>query len=155
MDLLAHLVVGVWLYTKYKQMIVIPLAMIFDVDHLLGYVYDKRKNVRKLPKVIHLAYRPRSWFHSLTGMFLVALPLLPFFQWQVVITPLASHLFLDMLDKSGLFIFPPLTWKKIRGALPVGYLPEDPMYMKKHKRSHIPSIIVIIAVAILGMLKMI
>jgi len=156
MDLLAHFVVGLWLYSHYQYPLVVLLSVIPDIDHLVGYIYDRRKKTEiKLPKLIHLAYRPRSWFHSFTGVLIIGLPLLIYFPWYVVFIPLLFHMFLDMLDKEGIYILPPFISKRIRGALPVGYLPEDPSYMKKHKRSHLPSILVILAIAILSLLRLI
>jgi membrane-bound metal-dependent hydrolase YbcI (DUF457 family) len=153
-DLIAHFVVGLWLYKYYPNPVVVILAAIPDADHLLGYFYDRWNHKRiEIPKLLHLAYRPRSWVHSILGMFVIGLPLLFFFPWRIIFVPLFSHLLLDALDKQGVYIIPKLTKLKIRGKLPVGYLPEDPEYMLKHKRSHIPSILLIIAIAVLRLMN--
>lgn len=161
MDLIAHLVFGFWLYIKLGNPWSILLSCIMDVDHLLGYLYDRRKEslikihydklieeIFEKPydkkRLLHLSYRPRTWFHSIFGVFLFSLVLTPFLSLSIAFIPLFSHLLLDAMDKNGIYILPPFTKRKVRGALPVGYLIEDPKYLVRHKRSHIPSLILII-----------
>jgi len=152
MDLLAHLIFSFWVSLHVGNVWAIFLGTIMDIDHLLGYIYDRRKKrYIEIPKLLHLAYRPRTWLHSFTGILLLSIPLLPFLPITVVFIPILSHLLLDILDKSGISIFPPFLKKKVRGALPVGYLIEDPSYLRRHKRSHIASLI-LIAIVILLML---
>ena len=150
MDLLAHLIVGIWLYQHFGNFWTIFLSVIIDIDHFLGYIYDRRKKRHiEIPKLLHLAYRPRSWLHSFTGLLLFSIPLSFFLPPTIAFLPLFSHLMLDMLDKSGISIFPPFLKKKIKGALPVGYLIEDPTYLRRHRRSHIASFILIAIVILL------
>lgn len=150
MDLIAHFVFGLWIYQDLGSVWTIFLSCITDIDHLLGYIYDRRKKpFIQIPKLLHLAYRPRSWFHSFTGILVVSIPLTFFLPSPIVFLPLFSHLLLDALDKNGISILPPFLKKRVRGALPVGYLIEDPSYLKRHKRSHVPSLILIITVTLL------
>ena len=150
MDLIAHFVFGIWLAKKFQNFWAIFLSCIIDIDHFFGYIYDKRKKQRiEIPSILHLAYRPRSWLHSFTGVLILSIPFLLFLPSDLVFISLLSHLFFDLLDKNGIFLFPPLLNKKIRGRLPVGYLPEDSRYLKAHKRSHLPSILLIIFTGIL------
>ncbi|MEM7821565.1 MAG: metal-dependent hydrolase [Candidatus Aenigmatarchaeota archaeon] len=169
MDLLAHFAVGIWLYTKIENIAVPFLSCILDIDHILGYIYDKiegrKKEIhyekifeeffktRKKRIFLRLSYRPRTWIHSFFGVFLIGLFLTPFFGLEASFIPLISHILLDALDKNGVFLFPPLIKSKIRGALPVGYLAENPNYLIRHKRSHVPSLILIIIVTILILYK--
>jgi len=150
MDLIAHFVFGLWIYQDFGNIWIILLSCITDIDHLIGYIYDRRKKSSiQIPKLLHLAYRPRSWFHSFTGLLTVFIPLSFFLPTPVVLLPLLSHLLLDALDKNGISIFPPFLKKRIKGALPVGYLMEDPNYLKRHKRSHVPSLILIAIISLL------
>jgi len=150
MDLIAHFMVGLLFYRKFGSLVYIFLACAFDLDHVIGYFYDRRKKLRiELPPLLHLAYRPRSWLHSFTGLLLFSFLFSPFFPAHLVVTSLFSHLLLDMVDKSGVFIFPPLIKEKVRGILPVGYFLEDPKYLKRHKRSHIPSLVLTLIVGLL------
>jgi len=140
-DLIAHFVFGLWLSGKFGGVWTILFSCITDIDHLIGYIYDKRKKrVIEMPKLLHLAYRPRSWLHSFTGV-LFFLPLLFVFDWKTIFIPLLLHLLFDSLDKYGISIFPPFTNKRLKGILPVGYLVEEPRFLELHKRSHIPSLI--------------
>ncbi|MDI6798910.1 MAG: hypothetical protein QMD12_02865 [Candidatus Aenigmarchaeota archaeon] len=145
MDLIAHFVFGLWLFKKSGNVWSIALSCVLDIDHILGYIYDKRKKrYIEIPSILHLAYRPRSWLHSITGALISALPFVFFLPMHIVLISLFSHLFFDLLDRNGILLFPPLLKKKIKGALPVGYLIEDPEYLKRHRRSHIPSLILIV-----------
>jgi len=89
--------------------------------------------------LLHLTYRPRTWLHSITGAAILSTILVYVFKFplKVVFFSFYIHLGMDMLDKTGIFILPPFIKRKIRGALPVGYLMEDPSYLQRHKRSHI------------------
>jgi membrane-bound metal-dependent hydrolase YbcI (DUF457 family) len=149
MDVLAHFVFGLWLYTKFNSLAVLPLSVILDIDHLIGFIYDKRKAKKiKIPSLLHLAYRPRSWLHSIIGILLIGLPLVPLLGLYPVLIPLLSHLLIDMLDKAGIYMFPPFTRMRVHGILPASYLPEENPSLKG-KRSHVPSIVLIVATAIL------
>ena len=150
MDLIAHLAFGLWLYKIFGNPWVIPLSCIIDIDHIFGYIYDKRnqKNV-EIPNLLHLAYRPRTWIHSITGALLLSLPLVFFLPWKIVLISIFSHIVLDSLDILGIYTFPPFTNRMIHGIFPVGYLLEDPNYLRLHKRSHIASIIFILLIALL------
>jgi len=132
------------------------MTCIFDIDHISGYIYDRRKQKQfNIPSIFGLAYRPRSWFHSVTG-FLILFSIFSFFvHWQVVFYSLFFHLLMDVIDKNGIFLLPPLITKRVRGALPVGYLMENPSYLEKHRRSHIPSLFLIISIAVLILLRII
>lgn len=144
MDLIAHFVFSLWLNTHYGNVWTIFLGTIIDIDHFLGYIYDRRnKRYIEIPKLLHLAYRPRSWMHSFTGILVLSIPSLLFLPANIAFIPLLSHLLLDALDKNGISIFPPFLKKRIKGALPVGYLIEDPTYLKRHRRSHIASFVLI------------
>jgi archaellum biogenesis protein FlaJ (TadC family) len=94
-----------------------------------------------LPRLLHLAYRPRSWLHSIVFILIISLFLSIFINWKVVFASTFSHIFLDSLDKSGIYILPILSKKRIKGILPVGYLPEESEHIKRHKRSHVASMI--------------
>jgi len=150
MDIIAHFMLGLWFWKKFANPWSLILSFIVDVDHILGYVYDRRnKKIIKFPKFLHLAFRERTWVHSLTGVFLISIPLLFFFPLEVVLVPLFSHLMLDMIDKNGIFTLPPFTSRKIQGVLPVGYLLESANHLKLYKRSHLPSLVLIILVSLL------
>jgi len=158
MDLIAHFVVGLAIAKKLGNPWAVFLSCLIDIDHAIGYIYDKRnKKNTIMPTLLHLAHRPRTWLHSISGAallivlfaYVVKLPL------PVVFYSFSIHIAIDALDKAGIYVFPPFTKRKIRGALPVGYLPEDPSYLQKHKRSHIPSILLILAVVVLVLLKLI
>lgn len=150
MDLIAHFVFGLWLYKISGNVWTIVLTCIIDIDHFLGYIYDRRKkHIIKVPSLLHLAFRPRSWLHSITGVLIISLPSIFFLPWHVVFISLFSHLILDSLDKGGIYLLPPFSKKMIRGILPMGYLIEDPNYLRLHKRSHIPSLILIVVMALL------
>ncbi|MEM5800476.1 MAG: hypothetical protein QXD54_02750 [Candidatus Aenigmatarchaeota archaeon] len=154
MDILAHFIVGLYLSIKFENYWPLFFSCIFDLDHVIGYLYDKRKKLPiEIPSLLHLAYRPRSWFHSILGLLIVSIPFLFFLPVELIFIPLFAHLFLDILDKNGIYILPPLIKKKIKGSLPVGYLLEDPSYLKTHKRSHIPSLLVSIIFVLLIILK--
>jgi len=154
MDIVAHVVFGFWLSTKLGTEWGIFFSAILDIDHLLGYLYDKRKKKTiEIPSLLHLAYRQRTWLHSIFGVFIITLVFIQFLDWRIVFFPLLFHLFLDAIDKIGIYILPPFTKKKIKGILPVGYLIEEPGYLKRHKRSHIPSIILIVLTIILILLN--
>jgi membrane-bound metal-dependent hydrolase YbcI (DUF457 family) len=155
MDFVAHFVVGLWLSIKIGNPIAIPLSVSFDIDHVIGFLYDKRKKMlTSIPNIFHFAYRPRSWLHSISGLMILfviavginATGLVNFnspVPYDIILFCLILHLLIDMLDKDGIHILPPITRKEIRGALPVGYLIEDPKYLTNHKRSHVPSLILI------------
>jgi len=151
MDLIAHFIFGLWLYKIFGNAWTIPLSCIIDIDHFLGYFYDRRKQKRiEIPNLLHLSYRPRTWVHSITGVLIIFLPLIFFSPWYIVLISLFSHIFLDSLDKLGIYILPPFTDRRmIHGVLPVGYLLEDPNYLRLHKRSHIPSILFILLISLL------
>jgi membrane-bound metal-dependent hydrolase YbcI (DUF457 family) len=154
MDAVAHFVFGLWLYQKIPSPIVIILSVILDVDHLLGFLYDKRKSrLAHLPSLLHLAYRPRSWLHSIAGILVIGLPLVPFYGFSTVFIPLLTHILIDMLDKAGVMLFFPFSHKYVHGILPASYLPEDQALARRHKASHLPSIVLIIIVAIMMFLK--
>ena len=149
MDLIAHFVFSIWLAQHCGNLWPILLGTIIDIDHVLGYIYDRRKKLRiEIPKLLHLAYRPRSWLHSFTGLLLISIPFLFFLPSNIVFVPILFHLLLDSLDKNGISILPPILKKKIRGVLPVGYLIEDSKYLERHRRSHIACFI-LIAISIL------
>jgi membrane-bound metal-dependent hydrolase YbcI (DUF457 family) len=151
MDVVAHFVFGLWLSRKVSP-VAVPFSVILDIDHVLGFLYDKiRKKNIKTPTLIHLAYRPRSWLHSLLGILIIGLPFYPFFGFFPVFIPLLTHLLIDMLDNSGVMLLFPFSFKHIHGILPASYLPEEAR--KRKKTSHIPSVILIIASAILIFLK--
>lgn len=158
MDLVAHFVMGLVIAKKLNNPWAVLLSCIIDIDHVIGYLYDRRKKkLMWIPNLLHIAHRPRTWLHSITGAAL----LIAFFTFSfnlpfpVVFFSFYIHLAMDMLDKNGIFVLPPLINRKIRGALPAGYLPEDPSYLKRHKRSHIPTILLILIVAVLVLLKLI
>ncbi len=154
MDLIAHLVFGFWVYRNFGIIWALPLSCILDIDHLIGYLYDKRRKTHwYLPDFVHLAYRPRTWLHSIGFVTLIAIPLMFVLPWYVVVISLYGHLFLDGLDRFGVYIFPPFISKRIHGALPVGYLLEDQNYLSHHKRSHFPSFIFIIALTLLMLMR--
>jgi hypothetical protein len=154
MDAIAHFAFGLWLYTKFHSPIVLPLSVVIDLDHVFGFLYDKRKSkVIEIPSLLYLAYRPRSWLHSITGLLAISLPLLPIFGSQAVFIPLAAHLLIDMADRAGIKILPPLINNRIKGILPASYLPEDATTIKRHKRSHVPSVALTVASLILIFLK--
>ena len=158
MDLVAHFVMGLAIAKKLNNPWAVLLSCIIDIDHVIGYLYDRRKKkFLFIPSLLHLAYRPRTWLHSITGAaLLAALSLFVFnLPFPVVFFSLYVHLAIDMLDKAGIYILPPLIKRKIKGALPVGYLMEDSGYLQRHKRSHIPSILLILIVAVLVLLKLI
>ena len=131
------------MFKTYKNFSLIILSCIFDIDHVIGYVYDRRKRIRlEIPKLYQLAYRPRSWFHSLP-VFVVLVVISSFFiDWKLAFIALASHLVMDASDKVGIWVFPFISKKKIRGSLPVSYLVENPKSLEKHKRGHVPSLAV-------------
>jgi hypothetical protein len=157
-DFLAHFVMGLWFYKETGMLETILLSISFDLDHIVGYFYDRRKQTNiNIPSVFRLAYRPRSWFHSFTGLILIALPAIFIFRLpvRVVLFPLVVHLLLDVIDKSGIYILPPFVKKKIHGILPVGFLLEDPDRLKRHKQSHIPSLILIVVIVVLSLLNIV
>ncbi|MEM5883024.1 MAG: hypothetical protein QXQ77_02170 [Candidatus Aenigmatarchaeota archaeon] len=154
MDAIAHFIVGLYLSIKFESYWPLFLSCVFDIDHIIGYFYDKRKKlILEIPSLLHLAYRPRSWFHSFSGLLIILIPFLPFLPLEIIFIPLFIHLFLDILDKNGIYILPPLIKKKIKGLLPVGYLMENPNYLRAHKRSHIPSLLISIIFVLLIILK--
>lgn len=147
MDLIAHFVMGLVLYKFTGNIWVIILSVILDLDHFVGFVYDKKKfRFTELSNLLHLAYRPRTQLlHSIVGILIIGAALSFFMPWTIAFGPLAIHLFLDSIDRAGIYLLPIGPKWQIRGVLPVGYLAENPSYIKKHKRSHIPSLILIIA----------
>ncbi|MEM5834490.1 MAG: hypothetical protein QXQ69_01415 [Candidatus Aenigmatarchaeota archaeon] len=154
MDILAHFALGLYLSFKFESYWPLFFSCIFDIDHIIGYFYDKRKKTLvEIPSFLHIAYRPRSWFHSFWGFLIVLVPFIFFLPLEIVAVPLILHLFLDLLDKNGIFTFPPIVRKKIKGHLPVGYLVEDPAYLKTHKRSHIPSLLASVIFFLLMILR--
>ncbi|MCS7105841.1 MAG: metal-dependent hydrolase [Candidatus Aenigmarchaeota archaeon] len=154
MDIIAHFIAGLYLSIKFENYWALFFGCIMDIDHVIGYLYDKRKKVKiEIPSLLHLAYRPRSWFHSLSGLLIVSIPFLFFLSPELIFIPLFIHLFLDLLDKNGIYILPPFIKRRIKGSLPVGYLIEDPTYLKTHKRSHIPSLLVSVIFLIFIILK--
>jgi len=155
MDAIAHFVFGLWLYQKLPSPTTIILSVILDIDHLLGFLYDKitRRMSVHLPSLLHLAYRPRSWLHSIAGILAISLPLIPFYGFSPVFIPLLAHLLIDMLDRAGVMLLFPFSRKYIHGILPASYLPEDEALTRRHKASHVPSIILIIISAIMIFLK--
>jgi len=158
MDLLAHFVMGLVIAKKLNNPWAVLLSCLIDIDHIIGYIYDRRKKkFLFMPSLLHIAYRPRTWLHSITGAalfaaFFIYVLHLPF---DVVFFSFYIHLAIDMLDKTGIYVLPPLIKRKVKGALPVGYLMEDSGYLQRHKRSHIPSILLILIVAVLVLLKLI
>ncbi|OYT42796.1 MAG: hypothetical protein B6U78_00125 [Candidatus Aenigmarchaeota archaeon ex4484_224] len=129
MDLTTHLAVGIFLYKVFGNPWLILLSVIFDFDHLFGYLYDSRKKIRlEIPKLYRLAYRPRSWFHSILMVPILAIIFLQIVPWKQSVLALTIHLLLDMPDREGIYIVPFLSKKKIRGPLPVAY------YIKHEKR---------------------
>ncbi len=154
MDAIAHFVFGLWLYQKIPLPTTIILSVILDIDHLLGFLHDKRKSrFIHLPSLLHLAYRPRSWLHSIAGILVISLPLTPFYGFFPVFIPLLAHLLIDMLDRAGVMLLFPFFRKYVHGILPASYLPEDEALARRHKASHIPSIILIIISAVMIFLK--
>jgi len=154
MDAVAHFVFGLWLYQKLHSPVVILLSVILDVDHVLGFLYDRRKRKRiEIPSLLHLAYRPRSWLHTIAGIIVIGLPLVPFYGLPTVFIPLLAHLLIDMLDRAGVMLLFPLSRKYIRGILPASYLSENNILTRRHKASHIPSIILIVVAAVMIFLK--
>ncbi|MGC8812439.1 MAG: metal-dependent hydrolase [Candidatus Aenigmatarchaeota archaeon] len=154
MDILAHFMVGLYLGIRFGSYWPIFFSCILDIDHIIGYFYDRRKKIMaEIPSLLHLAYRPRSWFHSIFGLLILSTSFALFLPLELYLVPLFIHLFLDLLDKDGIYIFPPFIKKKIKGSLPVGYLVEDPNYLKAHKRSHIPSLLTTIFFFLLIVLK--
>ena len=146
MDLIAHFIIGLVLYRFTGNIFAIPLTVILDFDHFLGFVYDKKKiKFNGLPHIMHLAYRPRTRMHNLIATLLFGVFLSFFMPWKIAFIPLLLHLFFDSLDKSGIYLLPFGPKWKIKGILPVGYLIDKPEDVHKHKRSHIPSLIVMIA----------
>jgi hypothetical protein len=145
MDILAHFIVGLYLSIKFESYWPIFFSCILDIDHVIGYFYDRRKKIlTEIPSLLHLAYRPRSWFHSILGLLILFIPFMFFLPLHLILIPLFLHFFLDLLDKSGVYLFPPFIKRKIRGSLPVGYLVEDESSLKTHKRSHIPSLLTLL-----------
>lgn len=143
MDLTVHFLVGILIFKLTGNIFAIPLSILPDLDHVIGYFYDKRKKRNiQMPKLLHIAYRPRSWLHSVFAVLILSLFFSLFIPWKVVFASLFSHILIDSLDKSGVYLLPYISKKKIRGILPVGYLEENPAYLKRHKRSHVPSMIV-------------
>jgi len=152
MDLIAHLSFGLWLYKQYGDFSAVISSIIFDLDHIIGFFYDRRKDVKiEIPKLYQFVYRKRSWFHSIA-----VLPILTFLfsfvcDWKIALIALTSHLLLDALDNSGIYILPYFSKKRIRGPLPPSYFIENPR-KKKTKGSHLPSIVVSILFLILILL---
>ena len=158
MDLLAHFVMGLWFYKETAMFETILLSIFFDLDHIAGYFYDRRRQTNiNIPNIFRIAYRPRSWFHSFTGLILIAVPAILIFKLpvRIVLFPLIVHLLLDVIDKNGIYLLPPLTRKRIHGILPVGFLLEEPDRLKRHKQSHVPSLILIVVIVVLSLLKII
>jgi hypothetical protein len=154
MDILAHFIIGLYFSIKFESYWPIFFSCIFDIDHIIGYFYDRRKKILiEIPSLLHIAYRPRSWFHSIFGLLILSVPFTLFLPLEIIFIPLLIHLFLDLLDKNGIYLFPPFIKKKIKGSLPVGYLVEDPSYLKRHKRSHIPSLLATLFFFLLIVLK--
>jgi len=157
-DFIAHFVLGLWFFKVSGDPITILLSIIMDFDHIVGYFYDRRKQtIINIPNIFRLSYRPRSWFHSFTGLLLISLPaiFLLGLPWKIIIFPLLAHLLLDVIDKNGIYLLPPIIKKRVHGILPVGFLLEDPERLKRHKKSHIPSLIFIIVIVILNLLNII
>ncbi len=153
MDILAHFIVGLYFSIKFESYWPIFFSCIFDIDHIIGYFYDRRKKILiEIPPLLHIAYRPRSWLHSIFGFLILSIPFTLFLPLHIIFIPLLIHLFLDLLDRNGIYLFPFIK-KKIKGSLPVGYLIEDPSYLKRHKRSHIPSLLTTLFFFLLIILK--
>lgn len=139
----AHLIIGYWLFLKFGYWQVIPLAVIFDIDHLIGYIIRKRRNVSSpLTNMQTLFTHPRSWIHSLTGFLIFFLPSLIFVPWYAAASALATNLLLDF-DKAGIFILPPFTKRLIYGPLPINYDWSTPTKKKINRLGYIPSLIFI------------
>ena len=150
MDLLAHFMFGLWLYQKTGNIWAIPLSMIFDIDHILGYIWDRKKRFpKKTSFLLEMAYRPRTWFHSLSLMFLMVVFFSFYAPIQIVFICLAVHLLIDAMDKGGVYLLPPFSKKKISGPLPISYIWDNPVKPTHNKKGHIPSVIFIILVSLL------
>jgi len=122
----------------------IVLSCIFDIDHFIGYVYDRKKKIHpKLPWVLHVAFRRRSWFHSFTGLLLLLPFVSAYVPFSLALLSLLSHLLIDSMDRMGIQILPPFTKRKIRGPLPTSYLWSS-KHPRHYRKAHIPAIIMII-----------
>lgn len=153
MDFLAHLVFGIWVSKRFNSFWGVILSTILDIDHPLGYMYDNWYKKLHFPKWQRIAYRPRSWFHSLTVLIFLTIFLSRFMNPKLVFISLASHLLMDVIDVNGIYIFPPLMKKRIRGPLPVSYLWENPEKPTHRKKAHLPSIMIIILFSLLLLLE--
>ncbi len=148
MDIIAHLAFGLWLWKFYGNFWGLIASVLFDIDHILGFLYDRvKKQKLEIPKIYQLVYRRRSWFHSIA-----MIPIFTFIfsfitDWKIVFIGLSSHLILDALDKSGIYILPFLYTKKIKGPLPPSYFIDNPH--SNRKSNHIPSLLVAILFLIL------
>jgi hypothetical protein len=144
-DLLVHLVFGIWIYQRFGNIWAIPLSIIFDIDHFFDYVYDKRK---RFPKRFHflldMAYSGRTWIHSITVLIPIFLFASLFVPFTIVLICLIVHLLMDAIDKGGIFLFPPFSKKKISGPLPVSYMWDNPIQPTHNKKGHLPGIIFLI-----------
>jgi hypothetical protein len=145
----AHLIIGYWLYLKFGYWQVIPLSLIFDVDHLIGFFIRKmNKSKSPISDMQTLFTHPRSWLHSITGFLIFFVPSLFFMPWYVAALPLILHLIVDF-DKDGFAILPPITKKRIYGSLPIVFNWRRQKKKKIDLLGYVPSVIFIAVMALL------
>ena len=155
MDLSAHIMAGIWLYQRFGNIWAIPLSIIFDIDHFFDYLWDKRKRFpKRVNFLLNIAYRPgRTWFHSIT-MFLIVFFFASFYvPYNVVLISLILHLLIDVIDKSGIYLLPPFSKKKVSGPLPISYIWDNPIRPTHNRKGHLPSVIFIIIFALMIFFK--
>jgi len=144
MDLFAHYALGLLLSEIFNVPWATFFAVVFDIDHLLGYIYDKIKKEEKIkvPRIINIIYRKRTWFHSFWGVFLITALFMNSIQWQIILVSTLSHLLLDSFDKQGIRVLPPFKWR-IFGPLPLSYYWDDPTAADSYRRRkpHIASLV--------------
>lgn len=137
MDLFTHYALGLFLTKVFDTPWTIFFSIIFDIDHLLGYIYDKKKKGQEIQisRITHLLRRKRTWLHSFWGIFLLTVMFSYFFNPVMIITCALFHLVLDSVDKAGIQVLSPLIKRKFKGPLPIAYVWENPEKKNTKKAS--------------------
>lgn len=144
------MVFGFWLYKIFGNIYLIPITLIFDVDHFLGFIYDyATRKIPKLTKWQHLFYRPRTWLHSFIGLFLLAVPSSYFAPLYMVVIALAAHLAMDGIDKMGFEVMPFLSDKRISGPIPIVFSGKKLQSSENQKKFHFISFVFIAVMLVL------
>jgi len=139
MDLFAHYAVGMFLYKIFGSYWAIVFAVILDIDHVLGYIYEnaiKKKEMKEVPRIAYFVYSKRTWLHSFLGLALLLILFGYKFSPLMIIVCVGSHLLLDSLDKIGIEILPFISKKRLKGPFPVAYKWDHPGEgSRKHQSS--------------------